>query len=300
VLGRIAFIGTPHHGSTAIAGYLKNHLWGLEKLAILGLYLSRETFRSFWGVLSLMPAPAGVYPGTAPNDNPKWAPAKSNGNFYVHPCANFDLYDVNPWGLNLTPDQFTNLQIIMNAVAGFHKDLYAWHNDPAELLQEYCDRMLMVAGVGYKGLFRLEYTDKLGGLWSSMDKITDRVPGNPHRDGDGRVPLASAQLKRITTRYVKGVHGGLTNIPAVYDDVFRWLKGERLSSLATTPADAMGGHLSAGTDISDAPNLDGSAMAHDDDPGYLNMAGFHQLDEAEADRRLERGVMPDFPLARIL
>jgi hypothetical protein len=41
-------------------------------------------------------------------------------------------------------------------------------------------------------------------------------------------------------------------------------------------------------------------MAHDDDPGYLNMAGFHQLDEAEADRRLERGVMPDFPLARIL
>jgi len=105
--------------------------------------------------------------------------------------------------------------------------------------------MLMVAGAGCKTLFRLQYTSKLGGLWESMDKITDRIPGDPNRDGDGRVPLASAQLSRIRMRYVEGVHGSLTNIPAVYSDVFRWLKGEPLTQLAQTPEDALGGHLAA-------------------------------------------------------
>ena len=57
-----------------------------------------------------------------------------------------------------------------------------------------------------------------------MDKITVRFPGDPNRDGDGRVPLASAILRRIRMRYVQGVHGSLTNIPAVYSDVFRWLR----------------------------------------------------------------------------
>ena len=38
-VGRIVFIGTPHYGSPAIAGYLKNHLWGFELLALLGRYL---------------------------------------------------------------------------------------------------------------------------------------------------------------------------------------------------------------------------------------------------------------------
>ena len=52
VLGRIAFVGTPHYGSTSIAGYLKNHLWGWDLMAVMGLYLSRQTFRSLMGVLS--------------------------------------------------------------------------------------------------------------------------------------------------------------------------------------------------------------------------------------------------------
>jgi len=64
VVGKIVFIATPHYGSTSIAGYLKNHLWGWEELAVVGAFLSRETFRSLWGPLSLLPAPPGIYPGT--------------------------------------------------------------------------------------------------------------------------------------------------------------------------------------------------------------------------------------------
>jgi hypothetical protein len=299
-LGRIAFVGTPHYGSASIAGYLKNHLWGWEQLAVLGLYLSRATFRSLWGVLSLLPAPAGVYPGTTPKDNPRWSPKSSGDYTYVHPCANFDFYDADAWGLDLAPDQAAHLQTILNAVAAFHKELHDWHTDPADLLQGCCDRMLMVAGVGYKCLFRLEYTDKLGGLWTTMKKITDRSPGDPHRDGDGRVPLASAQLSRITMRYVKGVHGGLTNIPAVYNDVFRWLRHEPMTSLPTTPEDALGGHLSAEAGGSEAPHLDGTARATDDDPGYWNLDAPTVRDRAQADQLIANGSVPDFNLLKIL
>ena len=31
-LGRIVFVGTPHYGSPAIGGYLKNHFWGFDML----------------------------------------------------------------------------------------------------------------------------------------------------------------------------------------------------------------------------------------------------------------------------
>jgi pimeloyl-ACP methyl ester carboxylesterase len=67
-LGKIVFLGTPHYGAVAIAGYLKNHLWGFETMALLGYYLSRRTLRSLWGVISLLPAPRGIYPGTRAND----------------------------------------------------------------------------------------------------------------------------------------------------------------------------------------------------------------------------------------
>ena len=266
----------------------------------MGLYLSRETFRSLWGVLTLLPAPAGVYPGMTAKDNPNWTPPKGGSSSYAHPCANFDMYNAAAWGLDLDLSQTANLQTVLTSVAAFHKDLHTWHTDPAELLQECCDRMLMVAGVGYKSLFRLEYRDKLGGLWTSMEKTTDRIPGDPNRDSDGRVPLASAKLKRVTTRYVKGVHGGLTNIPAVYNDVFRWLKKEPLTSLAASPEDALGGHLSAGAVASEAPHLDGSAKAHDDDPGYWDLSDAPSIDRVEVDRRLDTGGMPDFNLLKIL
>ena len=48
VVGQIVFVGTPHYGSPAIMGYLKNHFWGFELLALLGRYLSRATFQTMW------------------------------------------------------------------------------------------------------------------------------------------------------------------------------------------------------------------------------------------------------------
>jgi|HubBroStandDraft_5_1064220.scaffolds.fasta_scaffold01038_7 pimeloyl-ACP methyl ester carboxylesterase len=300
VLGRIAFIGTPHYGSASIAGYLKNHLWGWDLMAVMGLYLSRDTFRSLWGVLSLLPAPKGIYPGTRPEDNPKWQPSRSSDTFYAHPCVNFDLYNASAWDLGLNAAELANLQRVLDNVAVFYRDLDAWHNNPAELDQDSCDRMLMVAGVGYKTLFRLQYTSKLGGLWESMDKITDRIPGDPNRDGDGRVPLASATLPRVRMRYVSGVHGGLTNIPAVYSDVFRWLKGEPLTQLADTPEDALGGHLAGATSSSEAPQLDGSARASGDDPGYWQLSAPDATKLSALQGDLDRGVVPDFNLLKIL
>ena len=300
IVGRIVFIGTPHYGSPAIAGYLKNHLWGWDLMAVLGLYLSRATFRSFWGVLSLLPAPAGVYPGTRSNDNPKWQPPASRDFFYAHPCANFDLYDASDWDLGLASGDMARLQSILDAVAAFHRELHAWHADPRELPQEYCDRMLMIAGVGYKCLFRLEYQSKAGGLWESVDKVTGRITGDPHRDGDGRVPVASATLGRIALRYVKGVHAGLTNIPAVYGDVFRWLKGEPLSSLAETADDALSSHLSAITAASEAPHLDGTAKAEGDDPGYWRTSEVTASSLGALDQAVEKGAVPEFNQLKLL
>ena len=37
-------------GRQLLQGYLKNHLWGFDLMVLLGKYLSRETFRSFWGI----------------------------------------------------------------------------------------------------------------------------------------------------------------------------------------------------------------------------------------------------------
>jgi hypothetical protein len=228
-----------------------------------------------------------VYPGTR---------AGGPGNS-AHPCANFDLYDAKEWRLDLDAAATARLQTILDGVATFHREMYHWHNDPAQMTQDRCDKILMVAGVGYKSLFRMEFVDRLGGLWTSMVKTTSRVEGDPDRDSDGRVPLASAQLERVRLKYVKGVHGGLTNISAVYTDVFRWLREEPMSLLADTPEDALGGHLAAATSDSDAPHLDGSARAHDDDPGYLDMEATVSTDLEE---RAADGLMPGFNLLKIL
>jgi pimeloyl-ACP methyl ester carboxylesterase len=299
-VGRVVFIGTPHYGSPAIAGYLKDHLWGWDLMAVLGLYLSREAFRSLWGVLSLLPAPMGVYPGTQPKDNPKWRAEAGQDLFWQHPCTNFDLYDASAWELGLDVAAATDLQRILDGVAAFYREIHAWHSDPKELPQECCDRMLMVAGVGYKTLFRLEYGSRAGGLWRSLDKITSRIAGDPHRDGDGRVPVASATLRRVAMRYVKGVHGGLTNIPAVYSDVFRWLKGEPLRSLAETPDDALSEHLSLSGGRSEAPRLDTTANAQGDDPGYWRSSGADSDTLSALDQAIGRGEVPEFNQLKLL
>jgi pimeloyl-ACP methyl ester carboxylesterase len=237
---RIVFIGTPHYGSASIAGYLKNHLWGWEAMAILGMFLSRETFRSMRGVLSLLPAPTGIYPGTRAGED--------------HPCANFEMYDAKAWNLDTDAAATVHLQDVLDEVRNLHTDLFQWHDS---LLQDYKDRMLVIAGVGQETLFRLEFDSAFWGLWKHAKKITERTQCSPHREGDGRVPLASALLEDVTSRFVIGEHGGLQNIPAVAQDVLAWLDGARLR-LAETCNGAFSGHLSAVDESSGAPLLEGS------------------------------------------
>lgn len=278
---RIVFIGTPHYGSPSIAGYLKNHLWGWEAVAILGMFLSRETFRSMRGVLSLLPAPAGIYPGTRHGED--------------HPCANFDMYDARAWNLDIDAAATVQLQNILDEVREFHTDLYQWHES---LLQEFKERMLVIAGVGQETLFRLEFDKTLWGLWKQTKKITERTLCAPHREGDGRVPLASALLEDVTARYVKGEHGGLQNIPAVAQDVLAWLDGDKLR-LAETCNGAFSGHLSAIDEASGAPLLEGaeSAGRYRDLPVYEDPTP--EL-RAKIAAQLDAGEMPLINLIKIL
>lgn len=280
-IDRIVFIGTPHYGSASIAGYLKNHLWGWESLAVLGMFLSRETFRTMRGVLSLLPAPAGIYPGTRNGED--------------HPCANFDMYDAKAWKLDLDAAATVNLQNILDEVRQFHTDLHQWHDS---LLQEHKDRMLMIAGVGQETLFRLEFDQAFWGLWDRTKKITDRIQCDLNREGDGRVPLASTLLEDVTMRYVKGEHGGLPNIPAVAQDVLAWLTGDKLK-LAETCQGALGGHLSAADESSATPVLDGSGV----------ISRFRELKDyenptpefkAKIEAELDAGKMPHINLVKIL
>lgn len=281
MVGRIVFIGTPHYGSTSIAGYLKNHLWGWEELAVLGMFLDRETFRSMRGVLGLLPAPAGIYPGTRTGE--------------PHPCANFDLYDASQWQLDLDASASLHLQAVLDEVRQFHADLHQWH---AALLQEHKDRMLMIAGVGEETLFRLEFDKAFWGLWERTKKITERVACSVDREGDGRVPLASALLEDVTTRYVRGVHGGLPNIPAVAQDVLAWLTGGTLR-LAQTCQDALGGHLSANDECSPAPLLDGSGerSRYRELPQYEHPSPQFR---AQIEAKLDAGAIPHVNLVKIL
>jgi pimeloyl-ACP methyl ester carboxylesterase len=288
-IGRIVFVGTPHYGSPAIGGYLKNHFWGFDAMALLGLYLSRKAFRSMWGALSLLPAPRGVYPGTRANAPDSWLEPHSP---YPHPCANFDIYQAEMWQLELSPPEATALQSVLDAVAAMHRNLDSWHRS---LTQEQRDRMLVIAGVGYQTLFRLEYDSQFFGLWERMVKVTGREPGNRHRDGDGRVPVASAVLENVETRYVRGVHGGLTNIPAVYEDVFRWLNGQ-VPALPDSPEGALAQHLGPGAGESDAPALDGTdkAAPFGDDPGLWDIAGPDAARLKQIQLDLDAGRFPEF------
>jgi hypothetical protein len=278
---RIVFIGSPHYGSPSIAGYLKNHLWGWESLAVLGMFLSRETFRSLRGVLSLLPAPAGIYPGTRSGE--------------AHPCGNFDMYDAAAWQLGLDSASTVRLQNILDEVRQWYTEISEWHDS---LLQEYKERMLMIAGVGQETLFRLEFDAAFWGLWERTKKITARVPCSAHREGDGRVPLASAELEDVATRYIKGEHGGLPNIPAVTKEVLGWLTTGTLS-LPDSCKGALSGHLSADQQSSTAPLLDGSGVGgrFRELPEYENPTNEFRA-RIEAD--LDAGRMPQINLVKIL
>jgi pimeloyl-ACP methyl ester carboxylesterase len=296
-IDRIVFLGTPHYGSPSIAGYLKNHLWGFELMALLGLYLDRETFRSLWGVLGMLPAPRGIYPGTRAGDREPWSSGEPDDP-YVHPCANFDMYDAEQWKLELSAEQSTNLQKVLDGAKEFHREVSEKHES---LKQEQRDRMAVIAGVGYETLFRLAYEQKFWGLWTRTQKVTSRAAGDPHREGDGRVPVASAALENVgDTRYVKGVHGDLPMIAEVYEDVFRWLKGKDMA-LPDTPQGALQGHLGGETGVSAAPSLTRVTNVNEvvGDPGYwkLNLDQ-GQVDEFQALLKAEQ--LPEFNKVRLL
>jgi pimeloyl-ACP methyl ester carboxylesterase len=285
--GRIAFLGTPHYGSPAIAGYLKNHLWGFDFLVVLGRLLSRQTFRSLWGVLDLLPAPAGVYPGTRVDPDPA-----------RHPCANFDLYDASAYRLGLDDTEAMRLQRGLDAAAGFHRDLWRWHED---LPQDRRDRMAVIAGVGYRTLFRLAYQPHFGAAWEHMDRVSSRVPGDPDREGDGRVPAASAALEDIgEIRYVRGKHGELPGIEAVWADTFRWLTGGKLE-LPRTPQAALALHLADGTGPTAPALADVTGPCREpDDPGYLDAAQPDEPAVARIQQDLASQRLPEFTRVRIL
>ena len=295
LVGRVLFVGTPHYGSPVVGSYLKDHFWGFDLLVVLRRYLSRATFRSLWGVLSLLPAPRGVYPGTRPDDPDPWS---SPGDPYEHPCANFDMYDVAKWELDLEPGDAAALKRVLDAAAELHRELHGWH---VALPQELRDRMAVIAGVGYKTVFRIAYGARFLGIGRKMKKTTDRVEGDRHREGDGRVPLASASLEYVPIRYVRAEHGGMLNAPAVYEAALRFLKGQD-PGLDTTPAGALSATLGPADTQSEAPHLDGSGTdgAASDDPGYLDPDPPDDATVNAMIEKLRRGELPEFRSVRLL
>jgi hypothetical protein len=301
VVGHVVFIGTPHYGSPVIASYLKEHLWGSPLLRLLGRYVDRATFRSLWGVLALLPAPTGVYPRTRGSGTPS-GPGVENGD-RGHPCAGFDLYRAESYHLDLRSEQVAALQRALDGAFAMHRDLYTWHLGLDQCVR---DRMTVIAGVGKRTLFRLSYREGFGFGRREMARVTRRDPGDPDREGDGRVPLASAELEYVgQTRYVAAEHGELPSVPAVYEDVFRLISGEPMQ-LPSTPSGALTSHLAGGfaDTLSRTPVLSGRdaipTPPDAEDPGYLDDGppGAELL--AELEDRLAVDALPAFRRVRIL
>jgi hypothetical protein len=154
--------------------------------------------------------------------------------------------------------------------------------------------------VGQETLFRLEFDTAFWGLWEKTKKITRVTPCDVNRDGDGRVPLASAELEDVTIRYVIGEHGGLPNIPSVALDTLTWLSGGSASDLKLpkTCTGAQKSHLSA-DDQSAAPLLEGSTTESKfrDLPDYENPTPEFR---AKIAADLDAGRIPQINLVKIL
>jgi hypothetical protein len=171
-----------------------------------------------------------------------------------------------------------------------------------ELDQERRDRMAVIAGVGQKTLFRLAFDRGFFGLWERTAKVMSRIEGDPHREGDGRVPVASAVLENVgDIRYVKGVHGSLPMVPQVYEDVFRWLNGQDMQ-LPQSPQGALAEHLAGAPIESETPHLDGTARGNPvvGDPGYWDLQPPDPMQVEQLKIRLEAGQLPEFMSVRLL
>src|ERR1035437_120483 len=70
IVGRIVFIGTPHYGSPAIAGYLKNPLWGWDLMAVLGCIFLEPRSARFGEYSAYCPRPRASIPARAPTTIP--------------------------------------------------------------------------------------------------------------------------------------------------------------------------------------------------------------------------------------
>lgn len=257
-VGRIAFLGTPHYGSPLAVRNVKFHLWAADRQSLfLAVLVSPETLRSLWGAVGLIPAPRGVYPGTQPDSGQPWSGA-AVGGAYIHPCVNFDLYDASAWQLGISVEQETNLQRILDHTRQQYELMQRHHQTLDDNLR---GRMAVIAGVGQSTLSRLAYEPGLFGM--RMARVGGRIDGDPHRDGDGTVPLASAKLEDIgAIRFVAGAHAALPNLKAVYEDVFRWLNEEPLKLPKTAEAALLGELGDEDDTINAYPDLTRPAEAH--------------------------------------
>ena len=76
------------------------------------------------GVITLLPAPRGIYPG---HGRPiPIRGIRANGRPYIHPCANFDLYQAAAWK-RTGRGGHGDLQRILDATADFHRRMYRAH-----------------------------------------------------------------------------------------------------------------------------------------------------------------------------
>lgn len=295
-IGRIVFIGTPHYGAAALSFYIKNHFYGTDMKAILALLLSRSTFRSLEGPIGLLPAPRGIYPGTRTDKSNPWIPQFASDR-YKHPCSNFDLYFAKSWHLRTNNTELQMFQNVLNRSKEFWSELYRHHIDCLNIEQR--QRMAMIIGVGHPTPFRLEipqYLEYMRKLY-----VIDRIEGDIHREGDGSVPQASAELELIgDTRYIVGEHSNLPNIPSVYHDIFAWLSDNQdIMRLSTTSTGAFASHLGESSQLSSISNI----AAEDDSIGfYGKWDPRHRLriSPQQVLEELKSGNIPEFHRVRIL
>jgi hypothetical protein len=228
-------------------------------------------------------APVGVYPGTRGIDGQPG-----------HPCADFDLHRASEYSLTLTSSEETHLDAGLRASREMHQLLRDWH---FSLSLEHRMKMAVIAGVGKKTVFRLER-----GATRRLQKLTSRTPNDPNRDGDGRVPIASAILEHVgTTRFVRGEHDALPMIPAVYEDALAWLRGNPLV-LPSTPAGALLPHMAGEPVLPEAPALlpPSQAVVDPESPGYLDEAPTTEEELVALMHALEAGELPAFERVRIM
>ena len=115
----------------------------------------------------------------------------------------------------------------------------------------------------------------------------------------GVVVQGAEVCNRVLTKTARA-YKCIVTVPAVYQDVFRFLRGQPMQ-LGRGPEEALDrSHLSDATE-SITPVLAASGTVPvDDDPGYLNMAEIEDSALDTLDAALAAGQFPEFTRVRIL